>query len=658
MRVLVLSTDKSVFTPESAVARRFRLMAGAVERLDVIVPHGPGNLVSIAGNSAARGFGLGKFAGFWRTLAAGLRLERPDVVSVQDPFLIGFLGLLIAGLRGAKLNVQVHTDIFDPNFANASLSNRIKLLLARFVLACADSVRVVNESIRTHLKERGVKAEISVLPVFIDPERIRKAAPLNRAQKYPHFKKLVLSVSRLETEKGVDDTLRVMKEILKDEPEAGLVVLGSGSEKQHLVLLAQELGLGERVVFEDYQDPFPYFKAADVLLVTSRYEGYGMAIVEALALGCPVVSLDVGIAGEAGAIVTDLEHMPKRTLEVLKSGARGRLSFALPDENEYRDLWHAQMVVHTTNPMRAQSVDAPPQSDISHLNVGFVGQGWIGKNYADELERRGFKVTRYSLEEPYVHNKELIKECDVVFVAVPTPTTLEGFDDSYVQSALQNVGEGKTAVIKSTIIPGTTKKMQDLFPGKYILHSPEFLVEATASYDAAHPTRNIVGIPEDSPEFRQRAEVVLRLLPPAPFELISTTRESELIKYINNVMLAMKVVNINLVYDLAQELHADYALVRDAIGADPRIGRSHLDPVHKSGHKGAKPGRGAGGDCFIKDFEAFRRLYAQVVGDAEGNALLDATMNKNLHLLLSSGKDITLIKSVYGEDIEKKILGR
>lgn len=655
MRVLTISTDSKVFEEGSAVARRFRLQAGAVERLDIIVPHGPGALVAIAGNASARGFGLGKAAGFFRTLMAGLRLSRPDIVSVQDPFFIGLLGLLIAGLRGAKLNVQIHTDIFDPHFAQHSLSNRLKVLLARFVCMSADSIRVVHENIKTHLIERGVRAEISVLPVYIDAERIEKSAPINRAQKYSQFKKLILSVGRLEAEKGVDDTLRAMKEILKAVPDAGLVILGQGSQKENLMSLTQELGIGSSVVFENFQDPFPYFKAADLMLVTSHYEGYGMVIIEALASGCATVSLDVGIAGEAGAVITTLEDMPSAALEILRSGARGRLALPFPTEAEYRDLWHAQLVSHVENVGRPAKESH--EEGMAPQRVGFVGQGWIGKNYADELERRGVSVVRYSLEEPYVRNKDLIPECDVVFIAVPTPTTPDGFDLSFVESALSNVGIGKTAVIKSTILPGTTAKLQQKNPNKFILHSPEFLAEATATYDAAHPTRNIVGIPEESPDMRRRAEEVLRLLPPASFELICSTRESELIKYVNNVLLALKVININLVYDLAQKLGADYAQVRDAIGADPRIGRSHLDPVHKSGHHGAKPGRGAGGDCFIKDFEAFRRLYAEAVGDREGAALLDAAMEKNLHLLLTSGKDISLIKSVYGDDIEKKILG-
>ena len=81
------------------------------------------------------------------------------------------------------------------------------------------------------------------------------------------------------------------------------------------------------------------------------------------------------------------------------------------------------------------------------MTIGFIGQGFIGKNYADDFERRGFSVTRYSLEEPYRGNKEKIKECDIVFIAVPTPTTPEGFDDSILRGVLPLVKEGKTAVI-------------------------------------------------------------------------------------------------------------------------------------------------------------------------------------------------------------------
>ena len=57
------------------------------------------------------------------------------------------------------------------------------------------------------------------------------------------------------------------------------------------------------------------------------------------------------------------------------------------------------------------------------LLIGFIGQGFVGKNYADNFERRGFSVVRYALEDPYRANKKKIRECDVVFICLPTPTT-------------------------------------------------------------------------------------------------------------------------------------------------------------------------------------------------------------------------------------------
>src|SRR3989338_8022638 len=129
------------------------------------------------------------------------------------------------------------------------------------------------------------------------------------------------------------------------------------------------------------------------------------------------------------------------------------------------------------------------------MKIGFIGQGWVGKHYADDFENRGYSVLRYALEEPYVKNEAGIKDCDIVFIAVPTPTTKDGFDDSAVRSAVKLVGKGNTAVIKSTIALGTTESIQKDNPDVFVLHSPEFLPERTATFDAAHPNRNLIGIP-------------------------------------------------------------------------------------------------------------------------------------------------------------------
>jgi UDPglucose 6-dehydrogenase len=279
------------------------------------------------------------------------------------------------------------------------------------------------------------------------------------------------------------------------------------------------------------------------------------------------------------------------------------------------------------------------------MKIGFVGQGWIGKNYADDFEARGYDVVRYALEEPYRANKDLVAECDIVFIAVPTPTTELGFDDSIVRAAMKLVGKGKTAVVKSTILPGTTVSIQKENPGIFVMHSPEFLVEASAAHDAAHPNRNIVGVPVESDEYRAKAQAVLDVLPDAPYERIMSSHDAEFVKYAGNCYLFTKVIFMNVLYDLVRGTGGDWTAIRDALIHDPRIGTSHTTPVDTRG------GRGAGGHCFIKDFEAFRAMYDAEVGDATGSAFLAAMKDKNIRLLLDSGKDVDLVTGVYGKKI-------
>jgi len=288
------------------------------------------------------------------------------------------------------------------------------------------------------------------------------------------------------------------------------------------------------------------------------------------------------------------------------------------------------------------------------LKIGFIGQGFIGKSYADDMERRGYATVRYALEEPYKHNKEKIKDCEIVFIAVPTPTTPGGFDYSIVEGALKLVGKGKTAVIKSTILPGTTETLQKKFPGIYVMHSPEFLVLKQAAEDAARPLRNIVGTPTINKKASARARAVLKVLPKAPFEIVCGAREAEMVKYAGNFFLYMKVLYANLMYETAEAIDADYEVVRKAVAADPRIGPSHLFVVHGSGHKGAKAGRGAGGVCFIKDVEAFARFYKKHAGERYGTALFEAAIEKNLDLLIKSNKDIDLVVGVHGKGALKR----
>lgn len=293
--------------------------------------------------------------------------------------------------------------------------------------------------------------------------------------------------------------------------------------------------------------------------------------------------------------------------------------------------------------------------------IGFVGQGFIGKNYADDFEARGMSVVRYGLQSEYVGNKENIKDCDIVFIAVPAPTVPSGevrddshpavqFDDSNIREAIALTRPGATVVIKSTIPPGSTVRYQAEYSDRIILHSPEFLTESTAAYDAAHPERTIVGVPNDSSETRAAAEQVFALFPPAPFTLICPAQDAELIKYGSNAFLFVKIVFANMLYELAAKHQGNWETIRAGIGADPRVGPSHMDLHVKEDPVGVMNRRGAGRSCFIKDFALLSELYAEEFpNDATTISALRGFEYKNAELLREYDRYVNLLEGVYGK---------
>lgn len=258
---------------------------------------------------------------YWGSGALWPRLPNGkfDVVTAQDPFFRALFGWYVARKLGTRFNVQLHADLSAQSFP--------KHILARIVLRHADSIRVVSQKLKTQVERIGARAPVTVLPVFIDVSRFRgiERRPEN----------LVLWVGRFEPEKDPLFALEIMKKM----PDAKLVMLGNGSLAETL----KEKARGLPVEFPGWQDPLPYLSRAAAVLSTSPAESWGESIVEALAAGVPVVSLDVGIAREAGARVVTREKLAETTAQMLRSTARGTLRLTLPSKKEWVKLWRASL---------------------------------------------------------------------------------------------------------------------------------------------------------------------------------------------------------------------------------------------------------------------------------------------------------------------------
>ncbi len=286
MKVLMISTDKNIFKEGSGVRERMIEYGGLVEELHIIVFAKKNFQFSVSNfqnifiyptNSKSR----------WFYVCDAIKLGKKinaDIVTAQDPFESGLAGWFIKRKLDIPLQLQIHTDFLSPYFAQDSILNRLRVFLAKFLIPRADCIRVVSERIRKSLKK-----ECFVLPIFVDVEKIKNApVKTNLHEKYPQFDFIILMASRLTKEKNITLAIKAVKEI--NDKKIGLIIVGGEPEKKES---------SANIIFEPWtNDLISYYKTADLFLLTSNYEGYGMTLMEAAAAGCKIISSDVGIAGE------------------------------------------------------------------------------------------------------------------------------------------------------------------------------------------------------------------------------------------------------------------------------------------------------------------------------------------------------------------------
>lgn len=277
-----------------------------------------------------------------------------------------------------------------------------------------------------------------------------------------------------------------------------------------------------------------------------------------------------------------------------------------------------------------------------NLKLSVIGTGFVGGNILRDFIERGYNAFGYSLEPKYINNKDKVKEADIVFVALPTPTTPNGFDDSILINAIKDVTiDEQIIVIKSTIQIGVTEKIQKMFPKRYILFSPEFLSEVTAYEDVKKPARNIIGYTEKSEKY---ASKILGILPKAPYNVCIPCKEAELTKYAGNCFYAFKIIAQNIFYDLAKVHGIDFNLIKEANEANPFIANQHLEIYHKGK-------RGGSGSCIPKDFQAMIEMYNGL--NEKGKKVLESIRDYNIELIKETGKeyDKKIFKDIYGNDV-------
>ena len=241
------------------------------------------------------------------------------------------------------------------------------------------------------------------------------------------------------------------------------------------------------------------------------------------------------------------------------------------------------------------------------MKIGIIGAGIVGGTIRDCFEH----IHEIFLHDPLLNTSitDVTDNCDIVYIAVPTPSNEDGgCDTSVVESVLKQLPDGFAAVIKSTIVPGTTKKLQEKFPNLKLAYSPEFLVERNRIEDFKNQRILVVGTThQDVANLVHEHHKLAGVLDDARFFITSST-EAEMVKYTKNNYYALKVIFANQIYDICQKMEVDYDIIKAIIttSQDQLIGDSHLEPI-----MGLR--RGFGGKCLPKDTLALQHL-AQSLG--------------------------------------------
>lgn len=356
MKVLMLSTDSKVFEEHSQVLARMKEYGELVDSLHILVFTRDKSLSNkqISSNVFLypvffRGFVSAYFNS--RKIAKQIK-ENFDLVTSQDPFEVGLMARKISRIKKARLQMQIHTDMFSPYFVNESFKNKIRFYLAKRNLPKADGIRVVSKRIKQKLHDefKIPYNKVVVLPIYTN----LGGASTNRGylkNKYPDFNKHILVVSRLETEKNVELMIKAMKNIVPRFPQTALVIVGDGSLKDKYERMTSELGLTGNIIFEGWRENLSdYYVGADMFVHTSNYDGYGLTLIEAASAGCPIVTTNVGLVGDIlgtedaaiinigdkKALVSAIERIIKMPEigELLAKNAKNKVQF-LPSKEEY-----------------------------------------------------------------------------------------------------------------------------------------------------------------------------------------------------------------------------------------------------------------------------------------------------------------------------------
>lgn len=222
-----------------------------------------------------------------------LKEHKPDIIltAIEHMHIMTVLARLASGSKVKHLAVQ-HNPL-SQQAKRPGLTFKILPVLYRFLLPLANGIAAVSKGVADDLSARAgiARSRIDVCYNGVVDARFDGLSEGELPPAWPETTSpLLINVGRFARQKDQQTLLRAFA-LVRSQPSPELVLLGGGEDEGRLRELARELGVDQRVHFLGYcANPLPAIKAADVFVLSSIYEGHPLVLLEALALGTPVVS--------------------------------------------------------------------------------------------------------------------------------------------------------------------------------------------------------------------------------------------------------------------------------------------------------------------------------------------------------------------------------
>ncbi len=247
--------------------------------------------------------------------------------------------------------------------------------------------------------------------------------------------------------------------------------------------------------------------------------------------------------------------------------------------------------------------------------IGIIGYGIVGQALSYGFSENGlkdkYKILFYDKYKKSSSLNEVAKNSEFIFLCLPTPMKSDesGIDLSIIEEIVSGItpftnNTEKIIIIKSTVIPETTINFEKKYPKSKFAFNPEFLTEANYLEDFVNADRTIIGASNGLVSRRIVSLYKQRFPKTRIFQTDPTS--AEMVKYMANTYLALKVAFANQIYDLCQKLDIHYEEIMKMVVADKRIEEFGFYVTTE---------RGFGQKCFPKDTVAILELAKKLGAD-------------------------------------------